>query len=87
MSGSVAAGRLPMPPIVRASATHLAGMDDITNPTGPWGLEPLIDVEELAEYLGVPVTTIYDWRTNGKGPPAYRFGKRLKFAVPTCGHG
>jgi excisionase family DNA binding protein len=56
-------------------------MDDITKPPGPWGLEPLIDVEELAEYLGVPVTTIYDWRTRGKGPQAYRFGKRLKFAV------
>ncbi|TDD71641.1 DNA-binding protein [Jiangella aurantiaca] len=56
-------------------------MDDITTPSGPWGLEPLIDVEELAAYLGVPVTTIYDWRTNGKGPPAYKFGKALKFAV------
>ena len=67
--------------VVGALATHLAGMDDIANSSGPWGLEPLMDVEELAEYLGVPVTTIYDWRTNGKGPPAYRFGKRLKFAV------
>ncbi|SEE94782.1 helix-turn-helix domain-containing protein [Jiangella alba] len=70
-----------MAPVVRASATHLAGMDDMAETSGPWGLEPLMDVEELAEYLGVPVTTIYDWRTNGKGPPAYRFGKRLKFAV------
>ncbi len=26
------------------------------------GLEPLIGVEELAEYLGVPVQAIYDWR-------------------------
>ena len=67
--------------VVRASATHLACVDDLTKSSGPWGLEPLIDVEELAEYLGVPVTTIYDWRTNGKGPPAHRFGKRLKFAV------
>lgn len=48
---------------------------------GPWGLDQLIDVTELADYLGVPVTTIYDWRANGKGPPAYRFGKRIKFAV------
>ena len=46
-----------------------------------WGLEPLIDIGELAAYLGVPVSTIYDWRTRGLGPPAYRFGKHLKFAV------
>lgn len=41
----------------------------------------LIDVGELATYLGIPVSTIYDWRTRCLGPPAYRFGKHLKFAV------
>src|SRR5690606_4753660 len=30
---------------------------------------------------GVPVSTVYDWRTRGLGPRAYRFGKHLKFAV------
>jgi predicted DNA-binding transcriptional regulator AlpA len=46
------------------------------------GLEPLLDVNELAAYLGVPVSsTVYDWRTNGKGPRAFLFGKRLKFAI------
>jgi excisionase family DNA binding protein len=47
----------------------------------PWALEPLLDVPELAGYLGVPVSTVYDWRTRGLGPRAYRFGKHLKFAV------
>ncbi len=46
-----------------------------------WGLEPLLDVHELASYLGVPVSTVYDWRTRGLGPRAYRFGKHLKFAL------
>ncbi|MFV0633075.1 helix-turn-helix transcriptional regulator [Demequina sp.] len=46
-----------------------------------WGLEPLLDVTELAAYLGVPVSTVYEWRTRGTGPRAYRFGKHLKFAV------
>ena len=50
-------------------------------PTDALRLPPLIDVGELAAYLGVPVSTIYDWRTHGKGPTAYRFGKHLKFAV------
>lgn len=47
----------------------------------PWGLEPMLDVSELADYLGGPVSTVYDWRTRGLGPRAYRFGKYLKFAV------
>ena len=44
-------------------------------------LEPLMDVAELAAYLGIPVSTVYDWRVHGKGPVAYRFGKHLKFAI------
>lgn len=40
-----------------------------------------MDVAELAEYLGIPAATIYDWRTRGGGPRAHRFGKHLKFAV------
>lgn len=52
-----------------------------TTADNSWGLEPLIDVGELATYLGIPVSTIYDWRTRGLGPPAYRFGIHLKFAV------
>lgn len=55
--------------------------DECTNPEGTWGLEPLLDVGDLAGYLGVPVATIYDWRTRGLGPRAFRFGKHLKFAV------
>jgi len=47
----------------------------------PWGLEPLLYVGELAAYLGVPVSTVYDWRTRGLGPRAFRFGKHLKSAV------
>ena len=38
--------------------------------SSPHGLEPLLNIDELADYLGVPVSTIYDWRTNGKGPRA-----------------
>jgi excisionase family DNA binding protein len=50
-------------------------------PTGDLGLEPLMDVHELVAYLGIPISTVYDWRVHGKGPVAYRFGKHLKFAV------
>ncbi|MEI2811964.1 MAG: helix-turn-helix domain-containing protein [Nocardioides sp.] len=49
--------------------------------TAKLGLEPLIGVEELAEYLGAPVQTIYDWRLSGRAPRAYKFGKHLRFAA------
>jgi excisionase family DNA binding protein len=52
-----------------------------SSPTDDWGLEPLMDVHELAAYLGIPISTVYDWRVHGKGPTAYRFGKHLKFAI------
>ena len=58
---------------------NLVGMT--TNTTTRSGLEPLMNIEDLAEYLGVPVTTIYDWRVAGKGPCAIRVGRHLKLAV------
>lgn len=45
------------------------------------GLEHLMNVREVAAHLRVPVSTVYDWRTRGLGPPAHRFGKHLAFAV------
>lgn len=58
-------------------------MDTEHSPTGnPWGLDPLLDVGEFAAYLRVPVSTVYDWRTRGLGPRAYRFEK-LEAVPPT----
>lgn len=34
------------------------------------GLEPLLDVGQLAAYLGVPVSTVYARRARGVVPPA-----------------
>ncbi|MDR0284377.1 MAG: helix-turn-helix domain-containing protein [Propionibacteriaceae bacterium] len=48
----------------------------------PSELEPLMSTAELAAYLGVPATTLYDWRINGQGPVAYRIGKHLRFRLP-----
>ncbi|WP_397208740.1 helix-turn-helix domain-containing protein [Nocardioides sp.] len=45
------------------------------------GLEPLLSIQELAEYLDVPVTTIRDWRTDGKGSCAIKVGGRVRFAT------
>ena len=56
-------------------ATHLCGMD--TEQLELRGLDPLMSVDELAEYLGVPVRTVYDWRTTGHGPRGIRIGRHL----------
>jgi len=42
-------------------------------------LEPIISAQELAEYLGVPVATIYAWRYRRQGPPGFRVGKHLRY--------
>lgn len=52
-----------------------------THETALSGLEPLLSVGELAEYLGVPVRTIYDWRQSGHGPRGLRIGRHLKFMM------
>ena len=66
----------------RVGAPRLLDMSTEHSTTdNPWGLEPLLDIGELAANLGVPVSAVYDWRTRSLGPCAYRFGKHLKFAV------
>lgn len=42
-------------------------------------LDRLLTVNDLAEYLGVPVATIYTWRYRRQGPPGFRVGKHLRF--------
>ena len=51
-----------------ASTPHLVSME--TTATTLSGLEPLMSIEELSEYLHVPVRTLYDWRFCGRGPCA-----------------
>lgn len=42
-------------------------------------MSKLWGIEELAEFLGVPVQTVYQWRTKGYGPIGRRIGKYVKF--------
>jgi len=39
----------------------------------------LLSPTELADYLGVPVKTVYNWRTEKKGPRGVRIGRHLRF--------
>ncbi len=42
-------------------------------------LDPLLTVKDLAEYLEVPVGTVYAWRHRRQGPPGFRVGRYLRF--------
>jgi excisionase family DNA binding protein len=43
-------------------------------------MEAFYDTQGLADYLGVPVATIYQWRHRQEGPPAIRLARgRLRF--------
>jgi len=39
----------------------------------------LLSVEDLAEYLGVPVATLYAWRYHRQGPPGFRVGRHVRY--------
>ncbi len=41
--------------------------------------ERLLTVEEVAEWLGVPVGTIYAWRYRSTGPASYKVGRHVRF--------
>lgn len=38
-----------------------------------------MDPRATAEYLAVPVNTLYAWRYRGVGPPAIRVGKHIRY--------
>ena len=50
-------------------------------PTQQPGLPRLLTAQELADYLNVPVKTIYRWRYAGMAPTAIRAGGKLRFRV------
>lgn len=43
------------------------------------GVQNLWDVERTAEFLGVPVATLYQWRYHGTGPRAHKIGRYLRY--------
>jgi excisionase family DNA binding protein len=40
---------------------------------------PLGTTEEVAAYVGVPKTTLYQWRLQAKGPRGIRIGRYLRY--------
>lgn len=54
-------------------------MADAVGLKPPSQLERLLSVEELSDYLGVPVRTLYDWRLDGRRPKALHAGRVLRY--------
>jgi excisionase family DNA binding protein len=42
-------------------------------------MERLLTPQELAQALGVPLATVYGWKTTGTGPRRIRVGKHVRF--------
>jgi len=60
-----------------APLAHLCPMT--SNPTVRDLFEPVLTLADLASYLQVPVQTLYDLRTQGRGPRGFRVGRCLHF--------
>lgn len=70
-----------------AAIVHLSDMDtaislqhDIPTVEGH-GLGPVLSMSQLARHLGVTVQTLYDLRSQGRGPVGFRVGRELRFRL------
>lgn len=43
---------------------------------------PLMSAEELADFLGVPLNTVYIWNHRRQGPRAHKVGRYLRYRWP-----
>ena len=41
----------------------------------------LLSVQDLAEFLGVPATTLYQWRYRREGPLGFRVGRHIRYQL------
>jgi len=46
----------------------------------------LLSPEELSVLLGIPVATVYRWRSHGGGPAGFRIGKHLRYRFEDVEH-
>lgn len=41
--------------------------------------EDLVGIKRASEILGVPVGTLYQWRSQGTGPRSYKVGNAVRY--------
>lgn len=59
---------------------HLSCVDTSTDHQQPH-LDAVLTLSQLAGELGVSVQTLYDLRSQGRGPRGFRVGRELRFRV------
>src|SRR4051794_41244715 len=62
-----------------ARLAHLVSMETTT--LAETKLGPVLTLSQLATQLGVTVQTLYDLRSQGRGPRGFRVGRELRFRV------
>jgi excisionase family DNA binding protein len=67
----------------RGNNTQEAEMsrEELHSTTTTTDLPRLMSVEEVSEYLSIPVATLYRWRHQGTGPKASRVGRYLRYST------
>lgn len=58
-------------------------MTPSSRPEPTSGLPRLLTIQELSDYLGVPVKTLYYWRAQRVGPRAVMVGRALRYPEST----
>jgi excisionase family DNA binding protein len=54
---------------------------NLTHASSEPRLDPVVTMSQLAAQLGVSVQTLYDLRSQGRGPRGFRVGRELRFRV------
>ncbi len=55
------------------------GRPATTSPATTPDRRPLLSAEELADFLGVPLSTLYGWNHRRQGPRALKVGRHLRY--------
>jgi excisionase family DNA binding protein len=59
---------------------HDTGGDALGEPHDPV-IERLLRPDEVAALLGIPLRTIYRWRSRHEGPRGYRIGRHVRYRI------
>ncbi|MGH3856485.1 MAG: helix-turn-helix transcriptional regulator, partial [Pseudonocardiaceae bacterium] len=74
-------GKPNTPPPSSLPATHhrtAVRQLTIKPPDGRDAMEKLWSTQDLADFLGLPVQTIYQWRKRNYGPPGRKMGRHVR---------
>ena len=59
--------------------TPIAENQQARTPTSTRATPRLLSPIELADYLGVPLATVYHWRAHHGGPIGIRVGRHIRY--------